>query len=395
MRKSKFLISSKILSMLIQYKFILWMFGLIFFIWLLFGSKFFAFMDKSNQTQSRVEHLDGLRFFLALCVAMHHYVYCFAIFHGQQWGDEAYNVSYPVIMKMGGFGVAVFFMISGYLFSCARPISWLQFYQKRFCRIAPIFYLSSICCVIFAFWIQKNNLNTDHLLINLYYWLDVGITGDKPPLFGLDNSHLLNAGVAWTLFWEWGFYFSLPVLCILRDKIGILSLSMAVLFICVYFVSLYNQNYAVFISYFAIGALGRKLPEKIQIPKYICNIGVILTVLFMLTVADRVYNIVYLPVMALLFIFITMGGDVFGLLRQRGFVRLGDASYSIYLLHGLAWYGMNKYIAVHNLVLNRTQYTLVSTAVMFVLLVICTLTYQYIEKPFIALGRRKSPWLKE
>ncbi|WP_143557518.1 acyltransferase family protein [Snodgrassella alvi] len=115
----------------------------------------------------------------------------------------------------------------------------------------------------------------------------------------------------------------------------------------------------------------------------------------MLTVADRVYNIVYLPVMALLFIFITMGGDVFGLLRQRGFVRLGDASYSIYLLHGLAWYGMNKYIAVHNLVLNRTQYTLVSTAVMFVLLVICTLTYQYIEKPFIALGRRKSPWLKE
>ncbi|PIT55752.1 hypothetical protein BHC44_02125 [Snodgrassella alvi] len=170
---------------------------------------------------------------------------------------------------------------------------------------------------------------------------------------------------------------------------------MAVLFICVYFVSLYNQNYAVFISYFAIGALGRKLPEKIQIPKYICNIGIILTVLFMLTVADRVYNIVYLPVMALLFIFITMGGDVFGLLRQRGFVRLGDASYSIYLLHGLAWYGMNKYIAVHNLVLNRTQYTLVSTAVMFVLLIICTLTYQYIEKPFMALGRRKSPWLKE
>ncbi|MCO6522010.1 MAG: acyltransferase [Snodgrassella sp.] len=381
--------------MLIQYKFILWMFGQIFLIWLLFGSRFFAFMDKDKQTQSRVEHLDGLRFFLAFMVALFHYLLCYSYFHVQQWATEINDIAYPVLRNIGGLGVATFFMISGYLFSTVNPTSWLQFYQKRFCRIAPIFYLSSICCIIFAFWIQKNNINTNHLFINLYYWLDAGITGNKPPLFGLDNSHLLNAGVTWTLFWEWGLYFSLPVMCILRDKIGVISLSIAVLFICVYIVSPFNYNAAVYISYFAIGALARKLPEKIQIPKYICNIGIILTILFMLLAADGIYNIAYLPVMALLFIFITMGGDVFGLLRQKGFVRLGDASYSIYLLHGLAWYGMNKYIAVHNLVLNRTQYTLVSTAVMFVLLVICTLTYQYIEKPFMALGRRKSPWLKE
>ena len=381
--------------MLIQYKFILWMFGLIFLIWLLFSSKLFSFMDKGNQTQSRVEHLDGLRFFLAFIVALFHYILCYSYFHGQGWLEHVNRVAYPNLINMGGLGVAVFFMISGYLFASTQPSSWLQFYQKRFCRIAPVFFISSIFCMIIAFCIQKDNMNTDKLFNNLYYWLDVGIIGNKPPLFGLENAHLINAGVTWTLFWEWGFYFSLPVICILRDKIGVMSLSMAVLFICVYFISQYNQNYAVFISYFAIGALGRKLPEKIQIPKYICNVGIILTVLFMLVAADGIYNIAYLPIMALLFVFVTMGGDVFGLLRQKGFVRLGDASYSIYLLHGLAWYGMNKYIAVHNLVLNRTQYTLVSTAVMFVLLVICTLTYQYIEKPFMALGRRKSPWLKE
>ena len=107
------------------------------------------------------------------------------------------------------------------------------------------------------------------------------------------------------------------------------------------------------------------------------------------------YDINFLPLFAMLFGLIALGGDIFGLLRLKAFIRLGDASYSIYLLHGLAWYGMNKYIAVQNLVLNRTQYTLVSTAVLLILLTICTLTFQYIEKPFIALGRRKFSWLKE
>ncbi|WP_370386710.1 acyltransferase family protein [Snodgrassella alvi] len=381
--------------MLIQYKLIFWMLGLVAVIWLFFNSKIFSFMDKEIQSKFRVEQLDGLRFFLAFFVAMHHYVCCYSFFNGQQWTDPANDIAYPILMKMGGFGVAIFFVISGYLFSSVNPASWFEFYQKRFCRIAPIFYLSSISCIIFAFWMQKNNINTDHLIISLYYWLDIGITGNKPPLFGLDNAHLINAGVTWTLFWEWGFYFSLPAICILRKKIGIFSLNVTILFVSIYFFSQLNYSSAVYISYFAFGGLAKNLQEKVQIPKFICNIGIILTTLFMLFGSDGIYNIAYLPVIALLFIFITMGGDLFGLLRQKAFVRLGDASYSIYLLHGLAWYGMNKYIQVHEIVLGRTRYTLVSTVVLFVLLIFCTLTYQYIEKPFMALGRRKSPWLKQ
>lgn len=381
--------------MLIQYKFILWLFGLILLIWLFFGSRIFLFMDKGTHSQNRVERLDGLRFFLAFMVAMFHYMMCFSFFHGQGWSEDVNRAGYLVIINMGGLGVAIFFIISGYLFAFVQPASWIKFYQKRICRIAPVFYLSSILCIFIAISLQKENFNTDQFFNNLYFWLDMGVIGNKPPLFGLENAHLINAGVTWTLFWEWGFYFSLPIMCILRDKIGLMALIITILFICVYFISPSNQNQAVYISYFTIGALARKLPEKIQIPKSICNIGIVLTVLFMLAVADRVYNIVYLPIIALLFIFIAMGGDIFGLLKQKAFVRLGDASYSIYLLHGLAWYSMNKYIQVHEIVLGRTKYTLVSTVVLFVLLIFCTLTYQYIEKPFMALGRRKSPWLKQ
>jgi peptidoglycan/LPS O-acetylase OafA/YrhL len=378
--------------MLYSYKMFGWMLGLLLLCVAVFGLRLFAFMD--NSSSRRVERLDGLRFLLAFSVVMHHYVYSYYYLRGQPWTPAVFAHN-PLNLRMGVFGVTLFFMLSGYLFAQSSPASWLHFYLKRFLRIAPIFYLSSCCCVLLALYLQRHTLVYKDMLLNLYYWFDAGITGIKPPLFGMQDARLINAGVAWTLYWEWAFYFSLPLLCFVRQKTGQLPLAITVIFIAVYFVAPFNQQKAYFIACFAVGALARIVPESIQIPKKLCDSAIVLLLVLIFSITTGRYNINFLPLFALLFILIALGGDIFGLLRLKAFVRLGDASYSIYLLHGLAWYGMNKYIAVHNLVLNRTQYTLVSTAVMFVLLIICTLTYQYIEKPFMALGRRKSPWLKE
>lgn len=135
--------------MLIQYKFILWMFGLILLIGLLFGSRLFSFMDENSQV-NRVKHLDGLRFFLAFIVALHHYLLCYFYFHGQAWSDEINRPNYPIVMNIGGLGVAIFFMISGYLFACTQPTSWIMFYQKRFfshctCFLSFIYILHYFC----------------------------------------------------------------------------------------------------------------------------------------------------------------------------------------------------------------------------------------------------------
>lgn len=59
---------------------------------------------------------------------------------------------------MGTFGVSIFFMISGYHFANSKPQSWLQFYKKRYYRIAPIFFLSSVICILIAFLLQKKIL---------------------------------------------------------------------------------------------------------------------------------------------------------------------------------------------------------------------------------------------
>ena len=293
--------------MLIVYKFNLWLIALLFLIWAVFSSKWFTFLDNHTLQQARDEHLDSLRFFLAFFVAIFHYAMCYVFFHGHGWSFETIE-NYTFVKKMGSFGVSVFFMISGYLFSDSKPNSWLQFYKKRYYRIAPIFFLSSI--------------------------------------------------------------------------------------ISIYIIYPHKPRWAVFIALFAIGGLSKQLPRKLQIPKHICDIGIVLTITFLFLIPDNRYNIYYLPLMAIMFVLIAMGGDIFGILRQKAFVRLGAASYSIYLLHGIAWFSMNKIIQVHHLTLSGTQYTLLTTIVVFILLMICTFTYYYIEKPCIELGRRKIKWIK-
>lgn len=369
-----------------------WILGLLLLSWILFGSRLFAFMDAAEDR--RVERLDGLRFILAFSVAMHHFVYSYFYLHGQPWTPAVFSHN-QLNLRMGSFGVSLFFMLSGYLFARSSPASWLTFYRKRFLRIAPLFYLSSACCVLLALYLQRHTFVSRDMLLNLYYWFDAGISGSKPALFGMQDVRLINAGVAWSLYWEWAFYFSLPLWCLLRQKTGLLPLALVVLFISAYGIAAFNAQKAYFIACFAVGVLARAVSDTVQAPKKMCDYGSVLILLLIFSITNGRYQIGFLPLYGLLFILIALGGDLFGLLRLKAFVRLGDASYSIYLLHGIGWFCLNKTIQLNTINLSQTEYTLLATVVLVSVLIICTLTYQYIEKPFMALGRRQSPWLKQ
>ncbi|MCX8747057.1 acyltransferase [Snodgrassella sp. B3800] len=378
--------------MLYSYQMYVWILGLLLLSWILFGSRLFAFMDAAEDR--RVERLDGLRFILAFSVAMHHFVYSYHYLHGQPWTPAVFSYN-QLNLRMGPFGVSLFFMLSGYLFARSSPASWLTFYRKRFLRIAPLFYLSSACCVLLALYLQRHTFVSRDMLLNLYYWFDAGISGIKPALFGMQDARLINAGVAWSLYWEWAFYFSLPLWCLLRQKTGLLPLALVVLFISAYGIAAFNAQKAYFIACFAVGVLARAVSDTVQAPKKMCDYGSVLILLLIFSITNGRYQISFLPLYGLLFILIALGGDLFGLLRLKAFVRLGDASYSIYLLHGIGWFCLNKTIQLNTINLSQTEYTLLATLVLVSVLIICTLTYQYIEKPFMASGRRKSPWLKQ
>lgn len=368
--------------MLYSYQMYVWILGLLLLSWILFGSRLFAFMDAAEDR--RVERLDGLRFILAFSVAMHHFVYSYHYLHGQPWTPAVFSYN-QLNLRMGPFGVSLFFMLSGYLFARSSPASWLTFYRKRFLRIAPLFYLSSACCVLLALYLQRHTFVSRDMLLNLYYWFDAGISGIKPALFGMQDARLINAGVAWSLYWEWAFYFSLPLWCLLRQKTGLLPLALVVLFISAYGIAAFNAQKAYFIACFAVGVLARAVSDTVQAPKKMCDYGSVLILLLIFSITNGRYQISFLPLYGLLFILIALGGDLFGLLRLKAFVRLGDASYSIYLLHGIGWFCLNKTIQLNTINLSQTVYTLLATLVLVSVLIICTLTYQYIEKPFMQM----------
>lgn len=364
---------------------LLWMIGIFVIVGFIFSMKAFSFLDKPSE--SRVSRIDGLRFFLASFVAFHHYVLSYEYFKHKPWKLDSIT-DYPINLKIGSFGVALFFMISGYVFSNVRIDSWTIFYKKRFFRITPIFTLSSCLCVILAFISHTQSINLTDLASKLYFWFDSGLTGSKPDLFGVTNTRYINAGVAWTLFYEWAFYFSLPLLKVCRDKIGHIPVAISILFVAIYVISNQSQIYATFVSFFAIGFLAYELPKHMYLSKKTCDITATALFLVMMLIANESYNIYYLPIIGALFIVISLGGDFFGLLTIRAFIRLGDASYSIYLLHGIAWYCMNMFLSAYMINLTQASYMLISTLTYFTMLILCSVTYKFIELPFINFSKR-------
>lgn len=385
LRYNAFLIISQVINMPLQLTLLLWMLALLFITGILFSTKLFSFMDKD--TSGRIHRIDGLRFFLAFMVAFHHFVLSYEYFHGHPWLLSSLN-DYPVNQKIGSFGVALFFMVSGYVFAHTNVKSWFYFYKKRVLRIAPLFMLSSTLCLAIAFWIQRHEISTNDLLSKFYFWFDAGLTGKKPDVFGMPDTQFINAGVTWTLFWEWAFYFSLPVAYVLRDKIGLIPIASAIIFASVYFVSTQNPALASYASFFAIGAIGKELTTTSAQSKTFYNIGASLSFAVVILISDSSFNIYFMPAVASTFFFIAIGGDFFGLLNIKGFIRLGDASYSIYMLHGIAWFCMNRFIQSHNFHLDQTQYMVVSGTVFLFFLIACSLSYKFVELPFINLGKK-------
>ncbi|HBH15247.1 MAG TPA: hypothetical protein DDY11_09380 [Leclercia adecarboxylata] len=102
------------------------------------------------------------------------------------------------------------------------------------------------------------------------------------------------------------------------------------------------------------------------------------------------YSLYSLPALTLLFIFIVNGADLFGLLTHRAIVRLGEISYSIYLLHGIGWYCMNYALKSSGLSVDVKIYMIFSSVGFITILLLSAATYKYIEKPFIQLSMRSA-----
>lgn len=111
--------------------------------------------------------------------------------------------------EVGQFGVDIFFVISGFvIYLTSRNIDWKLFAQKRFVRIAPLYWLMTIVTLFASLLLEKGE--TSQLFIHAIYSM----------LFVPHGNLFPTLYVGWTLNFEMWFYllfgslifFGLPLL---------------------------------------------------------------------------------------------------------------------------------------------------------------------------------------
>lgn len=339
----------------------------------------------------RLARIDGLRGYLALFVFVHHACIWHAYLQHGRWEVPQSNL----YTHLGQSSVALFFMITGFLFfgrvlaGRQAPIDWPRLALSRVLRLAPL-YFSVLLLLGIAIWLLSAGelkVPASQLALDALRWASFTIFG-APDLNQFGNTWRITAGVTWSLPYEWLFYASLPLQALLlraRVSLGALLLGTGALALIL---SVF-QPLALHLATFACGMVAAWLARWPHWQRFCARplAGVLVLVALLLLVLGfpGLYRLPPLMSLGLAFCLISGGCDLFGLLRWRASVRLGEISYSVYLLHGIVLFTLFHGIVGVDAAARWSPlvYGAVVVALTPVLVALCTLTFVAIERPGI------------
>ena len=374
--------------------------------WLPFFRKTLA--SEINK-QNHASQLDGLRGLLALAVFFTHAQSFQGLWRSGVWNLPNSNF----YSQLGVAAVALFFMITGYLFwtraqKRAEP-SWAVFFQHRVQRILPTYLLVLLLLLAFVSVATEFHWkgSTVSFVRAVSSFLTFGLISGSS-LNGLESTPLIYAtDVFWTLRIEWTFYLSFPLLAwFARSTWRQVWLAWASF--CVYFFlpeftidlerlwghrvyglgSMIAFNFWLF-SYFSFGMLAAYLKRHYQLesiasssPASITALAISACVLFLKApLAGPVEGML----LAVPFLITILGNTYFGLLRRQPLMLLGQISYSTYVLHCLVLYC--GYLLLRRSVplemLTPYQFWLFTGVDGIVVVCISALSYRFVEFPFM------------
>lgn len=352
----------------------------------------FPLIDQRN----RFGCLDGLRGFLALSVMMHHFVIWIGVSRlGLSWTAPAINF----FNSLGSFGVGLFFMTTGFVFyprirAGMRATDWTHVYASRLFRILPLTAFS-VALILTIVLIRLNG----HVLFepatfvkHTVEWL---VAFRSPDLLGYKETGRINAYVLWTLYYEWLFYFLvLPTLALLRDSMprSWPSWSLPATFLTSALLLRPFADWApslIYMPLFAVGMIANEIATADGIAARLRGKGVAIAAIGGLLIAMILTRDPYTPVPLLLagvfFCTVAAGNDLFGLLRLRGALVLGEISFGVYLMHGIVL-DMIFTNGAGGLSLPLLP-ALLPIAAMIVVAMTAT-TFLLVERPAIQLGKK-------
>lgn len=343
--------------------------------------------------------LDGLRGLAAFGVFLHHA----AITHGYL-ADGVWRLPPSRFFTMAGqAGVAVFFVITGYLFwgklvrERGRP-RWLALYVGRVFRIGPVYAVAILAMAAIVFVRGGGTLAEPAGAVarELARWMCLGILGGVP-VDGDPATGVALAGVTWTLQYEWCFYAALPALALgaLRRRWALPSALGFTLAAAAWRLAggptFLGPNDAVYAFLFAGGAVCASLREgglTPRAPATLLSFGALGAVAAAFALFPSAYGLLPSALLIAGFLLVVSGGDLWGLLASRPARRLGDVSFGVYMMQGPVLFAAFRPEAVRAAAgASPIAHWAAVFAAGCALVALATLLHRWVEQPGIRAGR--------
>jgi exopolysaccharide production protein ExoZ len=327
----------------------------------------------------RLYTLDYLRGFAALGIMMYHYL---------AWTYRIFDAS-TTLGRIGVYGVSIFYVLSGLTLNVVyrdKMNNWREvkdFFVKRFFRIYPLLWIATIAATVLLLF---SGLNPGRMRFLL------NVTG----LFGFVRPHDSIANGAWSIGNELVFYLAFPLLILaMKRKMLIIPLLVSLGFYLVYayaildpkrtlasnwpaYTNPLNQLF-LFVAGFVLGMFNYK-NTKVALSL----LALAVTVLILMPSKGDLVNIVIgrerliytVLSIAICYSFYMLNSKA--PLLHKPLSRLGEASYSVYLLHPLVFSAMEYLIA---------DKQLLWMVCVPLTLGLAYLMYLKVETPFIKIGK--------
>lgn len=303
----------------------------------------------ADDKAGRLAGIEGLRGILALMVVGHHFAIARQYGQTGQWS----LTPSPFWNLLGQCAVALFFMVAGLLFAqkIARSPEGLRtipFLVGRLVRLYPVYLVVLVLVAALALF-QRTGPDRPGLgdaAADVGRWL----TFDMGPLLGWADAGRSVAFTPWSLQYEGVFYLSLPLFALVWSFVRfgawmVVGLAAGSLYLVWGPANVPWLNLStLFFAPFLLGAAVSTIPEQgrlAELMRGLPGLGLCpAALLLMFTTQRTAYALVPNLFLTLVFAPIALGNTLAGSLTRRPVQFLGAISYDIYLLHGLALYGL-------------------------------------------------------
>lgn len=343
----------------------------------------------------RIEQLTFTRFIAAISIVIFHYGQNSFLFNNQYLS---------FIFKQANIGVSYFFILSGFVMTIVyypkKELSIKQFLVNRVARIYPL-YIFAIILILFIKLFRL--VDFKELTLNIFmiqsWFPKMALTLNYP---------------GWSLSVELFFYLCfIPIINFIKNKristIAFIILLFWFISQVIYHHLFIGSNEFLFYSArdikylpifhlneFLIGIFTGLLFLKSMKKKLLHSNNTIIIILLLLLVLFLKYplgfnyhNGLLAAIFAPLIFFISKSsGKMSSFFSNKIFIFLGEISYGIYLLQYPVWKAMGKIEKYFDIINEYSDNTIFFLLKLFILILLSSLTYKYIETPMRKLIRR-------